>query len=169
MADAKRSLDKEIEAARILRENYADLIEGDEGFAADLVEGETNLNEMIGVAIEQIALDQAAIDGISEFIKRMEARKNRHEKRVEALKTAVLVGLQQAERKTLPHALATLTVRSASQSAIITDESLIPSKFWKKQPPKLDKKAILDALKNKEKVDGATLSNGGETLSMRFK
>ncbi|MGE0857439.1 MAG: siphovirus Gp157 family protein [Hyphomicrobiaceae bacterium] len=47
--------------------------------------------------------------------------------------------------------------------------SRIPSEFWKPQPPRLDKKVVLDALKAGAVVPGAELSNGGETLSMRVK
>jgi hypothetical protein len=52
--------------------------------------------------------------------------------------------------------------------AIILNEADIPSKFWKAQDPKLDRKAVLDALKAKEAVAGAELSNGGETIQIRW-
>jgi Siphovirus Gp157 len=52
---------------------------------------------------------------------------------------------------------------------LILDEAILPAKFWKAQDPKLDKKAVLDALKAKEDVPGASLSNGGETISIRVK
>ena len=53
--------------------------------------------------------------------------------------------------------------------AEIVDESMIPSKFWKPSDPKLDRKAVLEALKAKEDVPSATLSNGSETLMVRTK
>ena len=62
---------------------------------------------------------------------------------------------------------ATLSIKAVPAKAEITDEALLPSKFFKAQDPKLDKKAVLDALKAKEDVPGAVLSNGGETLSIR--
>ena len=48
-------------------------------------------------------------------------------------------------------------------------EALIPAKFWKPQDPKLDRAAVAEALKAGETVPGASLSNGGLSLSIRVK
>lgn len=167
--DAAHDLTREIEAAKILRANFADLIGEDEEFAADMIEGETNLNEMIGKVVEQIAADTSAVAGMDEFIQRMEARRDRHKKRIETMKTALIVGLQQSGRKSFPHALATLSLRAVPSRAEITDESLVPSKFWKANDPTLDKKAVLNALKAKETVTGAKLSEPGQTIAISWR
>jgi len=52
---------------------------------------------------------------------------------------------------------------------IIADEALIPARFWKPSDPKLDRAAVSAALKAGEIVPGATLGNGGFTLSVRVK
>lgn len=159
----------EIEAAKILRANFADIIGDDEEFAADMIEGETNLNEVIGKVVEQIAADTAAVVGMDEFIQRMDGRRDRHKKRIEMLKEALLVGLQQSGRKSFPHALATLSLRNVPPKAEITDESAIPAKFWKPKDPVLDKKAVLDALKAKEPMTGAKLSEPGQTIAISWR
>jgi hypothetical protein len=47
------------------------------------------------------------------------------------------------------------------------DESHIPEAFWKPQQPKLDRRALLAALKAGEVIRGAALDNGGTALSVR--
>jgi hypothetical protein len=64
--------------------------------------------------------------------------------------------------------IATLTRKPVPPKVQILDEAAIPSQFWKRADPALDKKAIGDALKAKQDVPGATLSNGGETISLRW-
>lgn len=167
--NAAHDLTREIEAAKILRANFADLIGDDEDFGADMVEGETNLNEMIGKVIEQIAADTAAVAGMDEFIQRMEGRRDRHKKRIETMKTALLVGLQQSGRKTFPHALATLSLKAVPPKVEVTNEVEIPTKFWKRKDPVLDRKALMDALKAKETVTGAKLSEASKTIAISWR
>jgi hypothetical protein len=50
---------------------------------------------------------------------------------------------------------------------LIVDEAAIPADFWKPSDPKLDKKAVGEALKAGREVAGAMMSNGGETLQVR--
>lgn len=44
---------------------------------------------------------------------------------------------------------------------IITDEKLISAQFWTTPKPTVDKKALLAAIKQRGRVDGAELSNSG--------
>jgi hypothetical protein len=60
----------------------------------------------------------------------------------------------------------TISLRTVPPSVIVQEEADIPTQFWKPQPPALDKKALLDFLKNGNKVPGATLSNGSVTTSI---
>jgi hypothetical protein len=64
--------------------------------------------------------------------------------------------------------LCTITRKAVPPKAQITDEAQIPSRFWKRADPTLDKKAILDALKDKEIIPGAVLSNGTETVQVKW-
>jgi len=58
-------------------------------------------------------------------------------------------------------------MKAVPQKLIVTDESQIPTRFFKPQPPKLDRKELLDALKIGETVPGADMSNGGTTIQIR--
>ena len=168
MSNEGHNLFKETEAAKALRANLADIIGDDEDFAADVVSGETNLNEAIDAAVKRMVDDEIAISGLETMISALAARLDRHQERVKSMKTAIAVAMEQAGRKKIEHPAVTLTLKATPASVIITDEAAIPSRFWKPKDPTLDKRAIGDALKNKIDVPGATLSNGGSTLQAKW-
>jgi Gp157 protein len=168
MTDAAHALHRETEAAKALRANLANVIGDDEAFAADAVEGETNLNEAIEIAVRQIVDDMAHIKGLNDYIEKFAARKERLQERVANMRTMLAVAMEQAGRKKIEHPVVTLSMRATPQSAIVTDEAQIPSKFFKPAEPKLDKRELLAALKAKEQVPGATLSNGGTSLTLTW-
>jgi hypothetical protein len=161
-------LQRETEAARILREQLADLMDGDEIAIRDTIEGETNLHELIASVAEDIATDEASVAGIKAHIETMKARKERLERRIEFRRSAILNAMSIGEVKKLELAIATLSRKPVPPKVQIVNEAEIPSQFWKRADPTLDKKAIADALKNNEQVPGATLSNGGETLAVKW-
>lgn len=166
--DNASRLQRETEAARILREQLADLADGDEAAIRDTIEGETNLHELIAKVIEDVAADEASVAGIAGHIETMEARKARLKKRIEFRRSAVLNAMAIGEVKKIELPIATVSRQAVAPSVVITDEAQIPSEFWKRADPKLDKTAIKAALKDKREIPGATLSNGGETLAIRF-
>lgn len=168
MSQAGHDLYRETEAAKILLAQIADIIGDDEEAKADVVEGQTNLVEAIDLAVQQLVDDMAAIKGLNDYIEKLTARKERLQDRVAHFRTALASAMEQAGRKKIDHPAVTLSLRAVASSATVTDEAAIPSKFWKPSDPKLDKKAVLAALKAKEDVPGATLSNGGQTLALTW-
>jgi hypothetical protein len=168
MSDIGHTLHRESEAARILLAQIADIIGDDEEAKADAVEGETNLLEAIDLAVQQLVDDMAAIKGLNDYIEKMTARKERLLNRVAHFRTALAAAMEQAGRKKIDHPAVTLSLRAVAPSVAVSDEESIPSKFWKPAAPKLDRKAVLDALKAKEAVPGASLSNGGQTLALTW-
>lgn len=166
MGNIAHALYDETQAAKTLLAQMADIIGDDEDAKRDLVEGETSLREVIAQAVQKIGEDGAAIDGLHQYIKELKGRSERIEQRVENMRTAVAVALDLAQEKKIETPFGTVTLRSTPRSAVITEESEIPSQFWKPQPPKLDKSALTKALKEGQQVSGATLSNGGHSLSI---
>ncbi len=64
----------------------------------------------------------------------------------------------------------TLSVSKRAGDLVITDEALLPSRFFKPQPPVLDKKALKDAvIGDGEVIDGASIGNGSISLTIRRK
>lgn len=164
MSTVSHTLHRETEAAKALLANLADVIGDDAEFAANVVEGQTSLIEAIDRAVLRLVDDEAARRGLDEMITGLCRRRDRIEARITIMRTALTVALEQAGRKKIEHPAVTLSLRPAPRSVSITDEALIPSKFWKASDPRLSKKALLEALKAKETVPGAELSNGGQTL-----
>lgn len=155
------------EAVKTLLANIRDVIGDDDEMALTAVEGETGLIEAITQAVHRLHELDAHAEAIGIQMKSLGERKSRFEAQHGRIKAAVAVAMGQAELRKLELPFATLSIRAVPPKAEITDEPLIPAKFWKPQDPKLDRKALLDALKAKEDVPGAMLSNGGETLAIK--
>lgn len=183
-----RDLQQQIEAARVLREQLSAL--GDEELIRDSIEGETGLLEMIGSMVRHDGEDAASINGLSAYIADLGKRKDRIKKRVETRRGLVAVALEQAGLKSLETPFGTPALSPIAPSVIVTDESLIPARYFIPQAPCLDKRWLLAVLKETaaarvtaSKIDdadlratvqaglknipGAELSNGGIRLSIR--
>jgi Siphovirus Gp157 len=169
MSDVSRSLHIQGEAAKCLLANIRDVIGDDEDMAATAVEGETTLVEAISGAVDRHQELEAFQEVLETQIKALSERRSRFEDQAARIKAAIHVAMGQGELRKLELPQATLSLRAVPAKAVILDEAILPAKFWKAQDPKLDKKAVLDALKAKEDVPGASLSNGGETISIRVK
>jgi len=167
MSDVSRTLYLQGEASRSLLANIRDVIGDDEDMAFVAVEGETGLIEAISAAVDRMAELKAHCEALEIQIKNLKERHSRFEEQASRIKAAIHVAMGHAELRKLELPQATLSVRAVAPSVEVTDEALIPAKFWVTQDPKLDKKALLAALKAKEQVPGAQLSNGGETLAIR--
>lgn len=162
-----RSLEREIEAARVLREQIAHLAAGDEDFIRDVIEGETSLHEIMTALVADDAADDALLAGVGGLQNILAGRKERIERRVAYRRALIASGLDIAGLPKLETAAGTASVKPTAPKVIVTDESAIPSEFWKAADPRLDKKALAAALKAKREIAGATLSNGGRTLEIR--
>jgi hypothetical protein len=167
MSDTIHALRRETDEARALLANLHDIIADEEQMAADMVEGETSLHEAMAQAVQRILDLDALIQGVTAAAITLGIRKSRLDKQRDNIRTALCAAMDAANVKKLELPIATVSLRAVPPKAEIIDEAAIPAKFWKPQDPKLDKKAVLDALKAKEAVSGATLSNGGLTISVK--
>lgn len=135
----------------------------------DTLEGETELHEALLLVADRIMDLQSQATGVKSRIEDMTARKDRLEKSAETLRTVILQAMDTAGLKTVPGGCVTLSLRETAPKLIVSDEAAIPSDYWIPQPPKLDRKTLLAALKDKQDTPGAELSNGGISLAMRVK
>jgi hypothetical protein len=161
-------LRRETEAARTLVASLADVLGDDTDLAADTIEGETNLQEVILSAIARIVELDTMTEGIKATQDALAGRKARLEKQREMIRESLAVAFEVACIKKLETPLATISLRAVPPRVEVIDESAIPAAYWKPQEPRLDRKAVLDALKDKQDVPGATLSNGGMAVSIRM-
>lgn len=166
MQTITHTLTREIEAARLLLQTYADILHDDDEAKADAIEGETDLIEAIRAGIIRLAEIEVLMEGASALKKTLSARIERLDAQYETIRTALAIAMEVAEKKRLETDIGTITLKKVAPSVRIIEEADIPPEFWKPQAPKLDKKSVLDALKAKRDVLGAELSNGGVTVQV---
>ncbi|QEL19317.1 siphovirus Gp157 family protein [Limnoglobus roseus] len=109
-------------------------------------------------------------EAVEARIKELQSRKQRLLHSAEALRTIVLQCMDIRSEKTIPSPCLTLSVSSKKPDIVVTDESALPSRFFIPQPPKLDKKAVREAvLQDGEVLEGVSLGNGTISLTIRRK
>lgn len=159
---------KEAQAAAALIASLRQMGEGDdEALLVDTIEGETSLLEILDELLTQIATDQGLADGARKAAADVITRAERFEKRAEAARALIEQALMVAEVEKLERPAATLSLVRRAPKVEIAEESEIPAEFWKVGDPKLDRKALLDALKGGRDVPGACLSNSAPSLTIR--
>lgn len=167
--DVAHALTREAEAARILLLNVRDVLAGDDDAVEDAIEGETNFKEAAGRAVERLA----AIDALREAIKtqrnNLAARAERLEAQSESIRAALVSAMATADLAKLELAQATITRKATPPKVIVIDETALPADYWKRAEPKLDLKRLGEVLKAGHQVAGAEMTNGGETLQVRYR
>lgn len=171
MTDATENIDHKlhmaIRAADVLKAQLQKIAGDDPDVIRDTIEGEIDLRELIAVAAERNVIEGAEIEGIDALVEKLQARKDRIKTRIELRRVAMLTAMQSGDIPKLVTPAGTISRKAVPPSALILEESQIPADYWKAQEPRLDKKAVLDALKAGTVVPGAQLSNGGETIAIR--
>jgi Gp157 protein len=89
------------------------------------------------------------------------------EYRADKKRALVASVMERAGIKKLTEPDFTASLREVPPGLVVIEEGKIPDAFWKPQPPKLDRKGLLAALKAGEVVAGAALGNGSTTLTVR--
>jgi hypothetical protein len=135
----------------------------------DTLEGATNLHEAIGAVIRSALDDEAMVKALRARIEDMRERLSRIESTAEAKREAALNAMERADMIKLTAPDFTASIRINPPSLLITSEAEIPQDFWAPQPPKLNKKGLLDAINAGWAVPGATLSNSKISLTIRTK
>ena len=148
-----------------LAQNYAQLLEMADDMESDaLVDTLEALQGEIEEKAENIAKLIKNLEADAKIIKeeeqRLAERRRAIEAKVDRLKAYLqeqleVAGLQKVKRPTI-----TVAIQNNPPSVEIADEKLIPSEFMIPQPAKIDKKAILERLKNGEEIPGAKLVQG---------
>lgn len=149
-----------------LKVSHPELIEDDEAWLVSL-ESETKFEELLTQLVRRIEDTKALAEGTSNRMDELKARKDRFLRRIESLRDLMFKLMESAELAKLELPECSISIRNVAPSVIITDEENLPDiacKFERKP----DKTKIKELLKDGP-VAGATMSNGGKTLSMRVK
>lgn len=158
----------------------------DQQLKFDTIEGQSNLFEVLDAVLDRMANDEAMIEGIHAVEKRLGARRARYEHRIKSARALVEQAMTIAELDSIERPIATLSMAKRAPSVVITEESEIPSDFWKPGTPTLDKKALTAAVRARAEalaiedpelraaalaaapeIPGATLNNAAPTLTVR--
>lgn len=158
-----------IEAARrqklSLIAEFPELAE-DEQALWDTLDGINGAQDFIASLIRGSREDDAMASGIKEYEAELRARRDRLERRAKARKDAAFEMMQALGLRRLERPDFLLTVSARKPSVIITDETAIPH-FLMSTKVYPNKERIAAELRQGHEVPGATLSNGGESLTVR--
>jgi hypothetical protein len=147
---------------------YPELV-GDEMLKVDMLEGATNIKELLTVILH--GLDEAVFmrDGIANRLAELKARHDRKELHIRFLREMILKVMRAADLKKLELVEATLSQR-AGQPKLIgePDVALLPEEFIKVVKT-ADRTKIREALLRGDFVPECTLSNAEPSLAIYVK
>ena len=141
----------------------------DETTLLDTLEGATNLKEALGEVVRSALEDEAMLSGLKGRLEDLKVRLERIRHRIEKKREVALAVMEETGLEKLSEPDFTVSLRISPPGVVITSEEDIPEWFWIPQDPKLDKRAILDAIKAGTAVAGAELANSKVSLAVRTK
>jgi hypothetical protein len=156
----------ELRAAEILKASLGDLAKFDDQLLLDTIEGETSLFEMVDALLLADLADDALVDAVAKAKSTLDGRAKAIEARQISRRALLEQAMMVLEQKTLRRPTATLSLAERKPKVIVTDESEVPSRFFKTVPV-LDKKAVTAAVEAGEEVPGTALSNATVSISIR--
>jgi len=168
--EKNRRLEQEAIAAKALVEAVAAF--EDEELTADTVEGESELFEIVDKMLAAEAFATATAKGAEEMAaamkQRADAAKERSKRIRAAIEAALLTAGLEGIRFTRP--AGTMTLKRNPEQLEVEEESEIPTQFFKRQQPRLDRAGLKKALKDgPDPIPGARLRDGGFSLQIRRK
>jgi Siphovirus Gp157 len=141
----------------------------DDRTLADTLEGATTLKEAIGFVVRSALDDEALAEALKTRLEKMRERAARIETTAAKKRELALAAMEEADIEKILEPDFTVSVRPAPPSVIISSEQDIPQDFWLPQPPKLDRRRLLESLKAGIAIMGAELANTRIILSVRTK
>lgn len=167
------ALAREVTLHEQMRADFKALFpDADEETILDTLEGETDLVELIVAVLESAETDKGMAAACETRIAELTERAARFLKRADAKRGVVKLAMERSGRPKIEAPAFTVSLKAVPQSVIITAQEQIPATYMvqpEPPPPKPDKRAILEALKAGTAIAGCTLSNGGQTISVRRK
>lgn len=134
-------------AEELDQETFQDTLESIQDSIEDKVENTAKVIKSI----------EADVLAIKEEEKRLKERRQALEKKIDNIKDYLKEQLEKAGIDKVKRPLITVSIQNNPPKVEIVDEKSLPFEFMIPQPAKVDKKAILEKLKNGEHVPGATL------------
>lgn len=172
MADGIENIPREIQAAKALKTALGADAE-DLELLHDMIEGETELLEMVDGVVDHIQQDQEIIDGIGLREHDLKERKTRIKSRQARLKAMVEQVFLILEETKIERPEVTLGTRKNADKIIVTEEEKVPTQYWKTGEPTLDKKKLNAAVtalnEDDEPIPGVVIEPQPRSLTIRKK
>lgn len=149
-----------------LLEEFPDL---DDTTLGDTLEGASELREMLAAVMRSSLDDDTLVDSLGRRLTDMRLRLERLRDAAQKKRDLVLAAMQDASIPKLVEPDFTVSVRRGAQGFDVICEENIPPNYWKPQPAKLDRVAVLNHLKAGICVQGAKLVPAKMQLSVRTK
>ena len=154
-----------LEHVATLKREFPQLAEDDE-LLADTLEGETDLNSVAEKLVTMIRECDMNSEAIGARIGALRERQTRSTTRMNFYRGLLHRLLTESDVKQVKTVEGNVSVVNSPERVIIIDETAIPDEYCRiKREP--DKTAIRKALNSNKHVSGASLSNGGTTVSIR--
>lgn len=113
--------------------------------------------------IKTLESDNKVID---EEIKRLRQRKTTNQNGISRLKESLQHAMETTNKEKFKTALNSFTIANNPPSLEIINEKMIPKEYWVSQAPKLNKKEVLQDIKNGVDVHGVEIK---QTRSLRVR
>jgi hypothetical protein len=134
----------------------------------DVIEGQTDLFEIMDWLLDKLADEEGMEDAIAARVKSLGDRKGACQNRQQRLRDALLLCMRVSDQKSLRRPEATVSIAQRLPGLHSVDEGVLPYPFKRSETVvKIDRKAILDAIREGQSVPGVTLDNGGVALTVR--
>ncbi len=166
-AEESLSIRQRIEQLRKMRYE----VEQEDVFSlSDDLSSESDFKGLCLELAEEAIERELQAEAVAVRIKELTERKGRLARTAESLRNIILQCMETRGENLIQSPVATLSVSRIGPDIVITDESALPSRFFTSQPPKLDKKALKEAVLNDgEVIEGVTTGNGKLSLAIRRK
>lgn len=165
MPDLRFAVAQERGLRAMLIEHYPELAEPEhEETLLDTISAAGGaLEDQVVAALRWAIERKAQADALGRLVDEMEMRRSRLVEGAERVRRVVLQALQDAGRSVVKAPDMTIAVRRGNPKAMITDEMRLPERFVRtiRKPMVAE---ITAALRAKEAVPGAELSNGADYL-----
>lgn len=142
-----------LELARILIDANEEATEDDLQTLQDTFDGEaTSLEAAIRNAVLMIEEDEIFIVGLKDRETSLKARRSRLEKRIEAMRGLIEQAMTVAQWEKHEMDIGVVSLGNATPRVEVDQEGDIPTQFWKRADPSLDKAGLGKVLKERHKA-----------------
>jgi hypothetical protein len=152
--------------ADTLKERYGEL---DDETLKDTLEGISDLPEAVAAVIRSSLDDEAYILGLKGRLDDLQARLSRLRERYEKKRALARWAMVEADLDKVMCEDLSISLRKGGEKLEVIDEGRLLETFFVPQPPKLDRKGLIEALKRGEMVNGAVLVMADPTISVRVR